>query len=275
MTETPSGHTLQDMLHAFEEIQYQGVKLTDLHKLRGVMTGDVLDQDRNPYLIGQEEGGVFENVSEHCLMTMIITDVLGEALDLPDLERSNANLAAWFHDAGKKTERMWQRAIEESDVLGEEEIIRLPDVSARKIQALKDVEQMETWENVEAGVPPVVTKLMKTNVPPSQAGHQILAEKIMWFADACLTGTVIKSIKERFNDLENDPKNGQRNIAFSNSFKPKYHGTSLYDVQRKLGDKYAEEFARTIGIKPNEIYSWLAIKVKERIDSGRLPLMST
>lgn len=83
------------------------------------MSGDVLRRKGSTYNVGQEEGGIFENVAERTAMTMLITDVLGEALGLPDEERRNLNLAAWGHDSGKKTERMWQKSIEQAETQGE------------------------------------------------------------------------------------------------------------------------------------------------------------
>ena len=97
-------------------------------------------------------------------------------------------------------------------------------------------------------------------------------EKIMWFADACLTGTTIRSIHQRFDDLETDPKNGRRNIEFSESYASQFDGVSLYDIQRKLGDRYSEEFATQIGIKPEEIFSWLEEQVQKRINHQQLPM---
>lgn len=128
---------------------------------------------------------------------------------------------------------------------------------------------------------------MKANIPQLRyvdgkptLEHATLAEKIMWFADAVLNGSQIKPIKERFDDLERgwdgkteSPERAQRNRTFSYSYRSKYEGKSLYHVQRELGEKYTVEFAEAMGIPPEEIYSWLATKVQERIDTHTLPLL--
>ncbi|PJA38330.1 hypothetical protein CO181_00665 [candidate division WWE3 bacterium CG_4_9_14_3_um_filter_43_9] len=319
-TETPPRNTLQSLLRQLDQFEYHGLKITDLHKLRGTLGGVVYDQTGEIYPDGQEEGGAWENVAEHCLAAMLVTDVLGEALELSGDERKDLNLAAWLHDSGKKTERMWQRTIEgwsqepekpdqttaeepqpsaseilrQNRLLEEEsaaqkiiglETLNLPSQEPQppkpvnrleaKKKALKAQEKMEEAENsIDAGFSPKVSKIMKATIPPLKEGHgNNLAEKIMWFADACLTGTEIKPIRQRFDDLENDPKNGPRNRKFSDSFKDRYEGKNLYDLQRELGNRYLKEFSQRIGIEPEKFYSWLQGKVDERLASEQLPLM--
>ena len=113
---------------------------------------------------------------------------------------------------------------------------------------------------------------MKANIPPRSLHHETLVEKIIWFTDACLTGTEITPIDQRFDNLESDPKNGVWNIEFSNSFSPLYDGRSLYDVQRGLGLNYAQEFADILQIKPDEIYEWLKNTIATRLQTNDLPI---
>lgn len=216
---------------------------------------------------------IWENVSDHCAAGTLITDILSEALGLSQDDRIAINLAFWLHDSGKKTERMWQIAIEEGLLVDEDgtEQMDSRDKSEAKKQALDAVERMEEWENAEAGVSPHISRLMKANIPSSSLGHVTVSEKIIWFADACLTGMVIKPIRQRFDDLESDPRNRVRNTEFSESFREKYSGKALYEVQRELGDQYAQEFAKQIGMDPLEIFSWLEQKVGERIATHQLP----
>ena len=244
----------------------------DVHILRGTMEGTVSARDATPYDSGQDEGGIWENVSDHCATGTLITDILSEALGLSQDDRTATNLAFWLHDSGKKTERMWQIAIEEGLPMDEDGTERMDsrDKSEAKKQALDVVERMEEWENAEAGVSPHISRLMKANIPSSHRNATI-AEKIMWFADACLTGTIIKPIRQRFDDLESDSRNGERNRAFSEGFRQQYNGKTLYEVQRDLGDKYAQEFAQQLGISPSEIFSWLEQRIQERMADQQLP----
>lgn len=305
--ETNGGRTIKDVMKGFDGASYRGRRITDLHALRGTHQGPVFDKHGKEYQLGQDERGVWENVVEHTGEATFITDVLAEAMGLKRRERVALNMAAWLHDSGKKTERMWQLAIEGANLEGDEGLLaddtatifdaaynaRLTGVrkgqvvpfdaavesstqafkADAKVKALDDVTAMEEEENALAGIPPAVSKLMKANIPESENGHDSLAAKIMWFADACLTGTDIKPIGQRFDDLETDERNGARNKEFSDGFRPKYNGLSLYEVQRQLGERYAAEFAERIGIQPDQIYDWIRTKVQERIDTGTMPLM--
>lgn len=133
---------------------------------------------------------------------------------------------------------------------------------------------MEEWENAQAGISPRANHLMKAPVPPTEEGHENdLAARIMWFADACLSGIKIVPINDRFDALENDPTNGERNKVFSDGFKDKYKGKSLYSVQRSLGEKYEREFAEKLRLQPSEIYSWLTNKTNERIQQQKPPVL--
>lgn len=270
--------TFQDYVKKLSTLTVGGVDIASLHKMRGTMEGEVVDDLGQVIPVGQEERGVFGNVAEHMAMATLITDILGEKLGLGARQRADVNTAAWIHDSGKKTERMWQVAIEEaeSDPTSEfltEESDEMSLVGARKKEALEQVSMMEEWENAEFGISPRVSRLIKENIPSTAEGHgEDLAAKIMWFADACLTGIKIQPIEQRFNDLESDAKNGERNIAFSNSFKERYHGKSLYEVQRDLGKKYIKEFSDQMGISSEDFYSWLNAQVNSRIQSQRMPL---
>ncbi|RJR15828.1 hypothetical protein C4579_01255 [Candidatus Microgenomates bacterium] len=247
--------------------------LKDIHILRETMNGVVVASDGSVYEIERDEIGIWDNVSDHCAIGMMITDVLAEAMNAPDTVRREINAAFWLHDSGKKTERMWQIAIEGHIRDDKGRFMRRADKSEAKKRALAQVGSMEEWENAEAGIPPSVSQLMKANIPPSISGNKTLAEKIVWFADACLTGTEIKPVRQRFDDLENDSKNGVRNRAFSTSFIPQY-GISLYDLQRQLGDRYSYEFAAQIGITPEKLYAWLEQRIEERVNLQQMPILS-
>lgn len=264
--------TLKDFIRHLDNLEWNGRSLTDLHKMRGILSGDVLDKDGEVYdTLGQEEGGVWENVAEHGAVSMIVADVLGEAFGLSREERGFLNLAVWLQDSGKKTERMWQSVLEKKTGASEEK----ENASEEQQIMLRNVSEMEEWENAEAGLfSPRMTYLMRANVPETAEGHgDDLAAKISWFADAILNGAEIVGITKRFRDLETDTRNGQWNIAFSDSFKGKYGGKSLYTVQRELGAQYEEEFAQRLEIGKDELYPWLRKKVNERILLQRMPVM--
>lgn len=260
----------------FEYVEEKAPEIIRLARLRGVAEGDVFDDSDIKYVIGQEERGIWDNVLEHSFAALLVTDILGSKL-LLDTDRIATNKAASAHDLSKKTERMWQISLSPS--VGEftqdepDMEIELFNDDRRKLIALENVAVMEEWENADAGLDPRVCKLMKANIPESREGHVTLPEKIMWFADACLTGTAIVPIAERFDNLENDSRNGALNLEFSRSFIPQY-GISLYDVQRELGQRYVTEFSAQIGIEESHFYGWLREKFDERLDRGIMPVLA-
>lgn len=274
-TDKVEKNDLHDFIEALGSVETCGIFLTDLHKLRGTTKGAVVDIHGEPYDLGQEEGGCFENVAEHTATAMIITDILGQKLGLERDERANLNLAAWLHDSGKKTERMRQRAIESGEgdlILDENDNLGKP--GQRKTQAIMEVAEMESWENLEAGIPNEVNRLMKANIPKSASGFVgNTAEMIMWFADACLSGAEIVPINERFDRLENDPENGPRNIEFSDSYKDRFDGLSLFQVARKLAKKYEPVIAQRIGVSADGLYVWLQREVDKRIATLEIPIL--
>lgn len=71
-----------------------------------------------------------------------------------------------------------------------------------------------------------------------------------------MTGTEVGPINIRFDDLERGwdgtheiQERAQRNNAFSDLYKERYNGKSLYDVQRELGQKIGTQFAEALGYK--------------------------
>lgn len=299
------------------------------HQYRQVLAYPVEKRDRRGKFLSKAEqaasieGGFWENVSHHCLTAAMVTDVLAQALQLPASDRIRLNLAAWFHDSEKKTERMWQRNLENSQMVSDTKQISsddellspllpsneietnqfaqldqhqqkwnqvlldvnlvgqtaTPETTVETIQQamLTSIAQLEEAENaLDLGLDPQVTKLAHANVPSLNdylQGHATLAEKIMWFADACLTGTAIVPIQQRFDNLENDTVNGLKNIAISDSFKQQYQGKSLYQVQRELGQKYLCEFSKLLRISEEDFFTWLQDRVSARIKLGMLPMV--
>jgi len=285
-----TSRSLNGMLKRLEGIQVQfpgsePFSLVDLHKLRGVYPGKVYDSHNSPYNTSQKYRGgghhewiTWGKVPHHSLAATLVTDVLGEALELDTEYRANVNLAAWLHDSNKKTERNLQRAIERGEpvISGSlrERTVNLIFESRKKsltVKALELASIQEEEENSEYGIPPFITDLMRQNNPPSANGHETIEGRIMWLADAVLTGTKIESVKARMDRSENHPIHQERNRAYSESFVPKY-GRPLFDVQRDLGDRYVDQFSDLIGIKPEEFYDWLEQKVNERIKKGQLPI---
>ena len=266
---------LEPLVAALENVRLpNGNKLVDLHRLRGVMEGDVNDENGNPYeLVGKDPKDIlgWEIVLRHCLMASLITDVLSDALSLNDEERRIANTVALLHDSGKRTERGWQRAIETNGrALAEGEIDQSSQRQRR--QALHNTAQMEEWENVIFGISPRAAALITVNTPKSIEGPQNDIEKTIWFADACLRITTIMPVALRMEAARRDMIDGGRNVTYHKNFRHQLDGKNLHDVQTAIAEKLIPEFSARIGIAPEKFYDWLREKVKEKIANVELPL---
>ncbi len=252
-------------------------KLSSLHRERQVLPYyDVSSEGRK---LATPDRGIWTNVAEHCFVAAQVTDILAEALRLPADIRTKVNAAAWIHDSGKKVERFWQQLVaaqltqdQASPVIPQHDLLN--KIAQEQLIALQLLSALDKWEYQRIGVKPDILEISQANIPTLaqfKDGHATLAEKILWFADACVSGTAIVPIPERFERLVNDPKNGAQNRIFSESYSERFDGASLYEVQLALGRRYVSEFAPLIGMKPEEIFSWLQGKIQQRMESNQLP----
>lgn len=143
--------TVEDIIDSLNRVSVISSNITTLPKLRGIMRGDVFDNEGQLYKPALEGRDIWENVSEHTGTAFLVTDVLGEALGLSTVERAKTNLAAWLHDSGKPTEIIWDRTIREQHGR------RNGVPRKRLLQSLEAISAMEEWENAEAGIPPEVS----------------------------------------------------------------------------------------------------------------------
>lgn len=246
----------------------EGEAVVSLLRLRQILHGDVVDSENKGYGVGDTEEGVWENVFEHSITVMYVVDTLAEALKVPNEDRSKLIMAALLHDANKKAEKLWLKHIQQTN----------PKDKTKRIEKIRSMLEslaaMEDAENaLDGGIDPKILTLMHANIPsPNDLERgQTLIEKIMWFGDMSVQGNDIVTVEERFNRLENDPKNGAFNKDFSESFKAIYGGRSLYEVQRGLGKQYEQEFAQKLGKTVPEFYNWLRQEVLEKIRNKYIP----
>lgn len=204
----------------------------------------------------------WRNVSEHCLVEGVLADVLAHELRLPPHEREALVSAALMHDWFKKREVTAQRAAERGGT---------PLLEAYEKAHREDAERLRSL-----GVPEHISRITDAIICTDRSGPQTLVEKAMWYADAILSSTEPMKLRRRFDDLErgwdgakDDPARAARNRTFSDSFKPRYGGTSLFDVQREIAGRVEPELAQTAGFmgQPDEFPEYLKQKIEERIMS--------
>lgn len=205
---------------------------------------------------------VWRNVSEHCLVAGIFADILAEDLELSSEDRKNVVKAALLHDWFKKHEAMAQREAAERGGLTLEDMDELSEVDSEYLRKMNVSEE--------------IIKIKAANVPDSIEGLRDDTEKILWYVDAMLTNTSPSVISNRFDDLKRgwtgekeDRARAVRNNSFSNAYKAKYEGKSLYEVQLLLGDKIGREFSERIGFEgdPDQLPLYLKEKFVERVNS--------
>ncbi len=208
---------------------------------------------------------VWRNVSSHCLGAGVFADILAAQLDLLPEKRKRVVHAAILHDWYKKHEQTAQRAAAESGTLS---LQTFDDIRDRDFQLLR-----------ELGIDEATIQLTGANVPDDVSGPIDDEQKIVWFVDAMLSDTKPVRISERFDNLERgwdgnkeDPERAKRNAGFSNSYKPKFGGRSLYEIQREVGDRIGREFSERLGFSgdPSDLPEFLKGKFMERVDARKL-----
>ena len=179
----------------------------------------------------------WRNVGQHCLVAGIFAEILADALRVPSSDKNIIVEAAIIHDWYKKHEAIAQDGLRKQNKL--------------TLQDLDDIKEMDKKALEDFGMHSEVIYLSGANVPESEAGPQTLSQKIIWYVDAMLSNTEPMPIKERFKNLERgwdgtkeDCLRASRNNLFSELFRPKYNGKSIYELQIELADIIGEEFAK-------------------------------
>ncbi len=115
------------------------------------------------------------------------------------------------------------------------------------------------------GVDDNLIKLSHSNIPENNdlnyLKNRSIEEKIIHFVDMVISGAELVSISERYDILEKKSKN----IEFSESFRDKYNGNSLFEVQREVAAIEQEEFEKTLNLQPGTLIDFIKEKLEERI----------
>jgi uncharacterized protein YjbK len=116
------------------------------------------------------------------------------------------------------------------------------------------------------GIPEEVIVIAHANIPDTADAEALdkrsLEEKIMHYMDAVTTNTQFTPYQERFALLEKK----QRNVDFSNSYRPTYGGKSLYEVQVEVADREQREFEQALGIEAGKLLAYIAENLKKKIE---------
>lgn len=221
---------------------------------------------RPAYKEGQTLGQgpeVWRNVSEHGLAAGAIADILAEEFELDEKTRKDLVDAVIMHDWYKKHEI---QAMDKARKEGELNLAKLDEIKEKDTQILR-----------EMGIPEHIIELAGSNVPKDEKGPETIEQKIAWYIDAMLTGTDPVKVSGRYQDLlrgwdgkKVDPIKAERNKKFSDIYREKYNGRTLFEVQEEIGGRVEHEFAERMGYEgdPRNLPFVLRDKLEQKILSS-------
>lgn len=200
--------------------------------------GEVLGSHRE----AEVEGGIWRNVSEHCLVAGVMADILAEQLGLRPEERDLTVRAMIIHDWSKKREKL--------------ELERLKADDSLTLEAFEEVKKSDDEVLRTLGVSDEIIQIAGANIPSTEEGPQTDPEKIIWYVDMIMSDTRPVPLLARLDAVEqgwneklqaNDPARAQSTRAMLDLYKPRFHGRHLNEVQRSIAPKVEGEFAERIG----------------------------
>ncbi len=192
-----------------------------------------------------KENRDWRNISEHAIVEAVGADILAEALNT---NREDVIQAANLHDWYKR------REVEMMKKLG--------GAQGHAVTAVEDKRLLH-----EYGVPPHIVKLAHSNIPDSidreYLSSRTLEEKIMHYMDLITSGSDFMNFRDRINIVAQE----KHNVEFSDSFRDKYGGKSLFEVQEEVAQLEESEFEKLLGVPSGGVIQFIRKKLEERINA--------
>ena len=233
--ENPSNYIDGSELRKKKASYFSSFALHHMEDMRILAKGGILGK----------EGEGWRNISEHCLAEAVVADILAESLGA---KRDNVVKAALLHDWYKR------REIEAMDEYGGN--------IGYQTTIGEDKKKLKKY-----GVSDEIIALAHANIPTKYDEEylksRVLEEKIVHFADHIVQGSEIVDFNDRLRSVEKK----KQNIEFSDSFREKYNGKSLFDLQyKKVCPMEQKEFEEKLGLKGGILLDFIRKKLKERIN---------
>lgn len=185
----------------------------------------------------------WRNIAEHCLAEAVGADILAEHLGA---DREKVTRASLVHDWYKRKE------IESMRLVG-------------GAQGYLETSEEDIRLLTEYGVPEDIIQLAHANIPQSAELDYIKnrsrEEKIVHFIDMITDGSRFVEHDERLKIVVQK----KHNIDFSELFRRRYNGKSLFELQQEVTIQEKREFEQTIGLATNSLIPFIVNKLKERI----------
>jgi len=196
-------------------------------------------------ILGKGNEG-WRNISEHCLTVAMAGDILAEATNA---DRERTVKAALLHDWYKR------REVEAMKEFG-------GDVGHRK--AMEEDEKLLK----EAGISKDLIHLAHSNIPETEDlaknRQRSKEEKIMHYIDLITDGSNFVGFKEKLDLARTKPKV----VEFCDSYRSKYNGKSLLDVQEEVGADEEVELADMCGVEGDRLIDFINQKLQDRINKA-------
>ena len=193
-------------------------------------------------ILGKENKD-WRNISEHCLAEAVGADILAEDLGA---DRKKVVRAVLIHDWYKRKEV--------------EAMKKIGGVSGHKQASVEDERLLR-----EYGIDEEIIKLSHSNIPDSADSiylkNRSLEEKIIHYIDMATSDSDFMDFNERLDIVE------KKKTAkdFSESYREKYNGKALNELQREISTMEQEEFEKTLNIQQGTLIDFIKEKLKERI----------
>ncbi len=195
-------------------------------------------------ILGKENKD-WRNISEHCLAEAVGADILAEDLGA---DRKKVVRAVLIHDWYKRREVEAMKKI--GGVLGH-----------------KQASVEDEWLLREYGIDEEIIKLSHSNIPDSADSiylkNRSLEEKIIHYIDMATSDSDFMDFNERLDIVE------KKKTAkdFSESYREKYNGKALNELQREISTMEQEEFEKTLNIQQGTLIDFIKEKLEERINN--------
>ena len=230
---------------------YSKFALSHMEQMRILKEGGVLGDGKKikedgTREYGENKQGSWRNVSQHCLTEAVAADVLAELLGVEN--RENLVQGVLIHDWYKPQEKAAWREHGATE--------------GHKISSAEDERLLR-----ERGVPEEIIHLAHANIP--ETGNKedwvkrSLEDKIMHFVDMITSGDKLTDPESRLRAVEARPAD----MAFLDSFRPKFDGKHLNEVQREVIAQEQDEFEKQLGLEKGTLIEFLKQKIKERIET--------
>jgi HD superfamily phosphodiesterase len=196
-------------------------------------------------LLGRE-GVDWRNIAEHCLTEAVAADILAEHLHA---DRNEVVEAALLHDWFKR------REVESMNQLGGEQGYGISKAEDKKLLSKFNVSKD-------------IIALANANIPesadPDYLEERPIEQKIVHFIDLITSGSEFMNAEDRLLKVEENP----RNVEFSDSFRGRYNGKTLFEFQRQLAVEEQDEFENILGLEKGTLISFIEREIEKRTASS-------